>query len=388
MNKKILYGFLPIFLSLVVLLVPMRAAAAPSDYEGVFDWDGVVSFAASSGYVYTSYSGDVMSPKTQEQYYDKKAITVVYDGNISNIMVINGLVPGSVIDGKLIVYGSLVMPQNQAVMDNQYTFYIPNITFNADNENNITFGSYIRSIDTAVNFAIEVQFNEYYCTNDFVNIPFNMDVTYAAYVENNTINNEYMSSYHIVPQFRITTTFASDWAGDMRMYTNPQSNPTMDGYFAQQNQTIIDQSQTQNNLTNQQNTLIQNQTSQQHQDSQAEINQGIANSQAQINQSIQNTDEITNGYNSGVMGEAEDKFSSGAGDLTDIEDTLTDSSSSYVDNFTTSGFDTSFLQSVGPSLNYVVTWFTNFWNMGGALTSTYGLSFSIFIAFYILRVRG
>ena len=114
--------------------------------------------------------------------------------------------------------------------------------------------------------------------------------------------------------------------------------------------------------------------------------QGAIENQTQ--QSIQNTEQITNGYNSSQMGDAEYKFESGAGDLTDIEDTLSDSSSTYVDNFTTTGFDTSFLQSVGPSLNYVVTWFTNFWNIGGGLTATFILSFAIYIAFYILRVRG
>lgn len=107
-----------------------------------------------------------------------------------------------------------------------------------------------------------------------------------------------------------------------------------------------------------------------------------------IREETQNqTDTLTNGYDSSNMGDAESKFNDSASDLTGIEDTLSDSSTQYVDTFTSTGFDDSLLDNIAPSMQYVVTWFTNFWNMGGALTKCFTLCFALYIAFYILRVR-
>lgn len=96
---------------------------------------------------------------------------------------------------------------------------------------------------------------------------------------------------------------------------------------------------------------------------------------------------LLNGYQSNDVGQAESSFNTGAGDLTSIEEDLSDSSSTMVDTFTAEGFDASLLDSVAPSMQYLVTWFTNFWNIGGALTKCFTLCFALFIAFYILRVR-
>lgn len=363
MNKKILYGFLPIFLSLVVMFVPIRVDAA----VGVGSiWDGTYNVDFVSPIIYLDYTHiyDYLSGGgTVKPTY----VGAIYSGSGNLIVDIDSNSTGVYLNGTFNARVSLSVQR----------------TLNSGSKLSVTAqpvvlnGIYVSVLQTSRDelgnavFDIIVEFDNYYVEQSTISLPLKIDYQLNTYIR--TVENTGIVAESIV----YIPSVYGDYHGDIMQYDNLEDVPSVDGYFAEQNQTIIDQSQTQNNLTNQQNTLIQNQTSQQHQDSQAEINQ-----------SIQNIDQITNGYNSGVMGDAENKFESGAGDLTDIEDTLTDSSSTYVDNFTNSGFDTSFLQSVGPSLNYVVTWFTNFWNMGGALTSTYGLSFAIFIAFYILRVRG
>lgn len=124
-----------------------------------------------------------------------------------------------------------------------------------------------------------------------------------------------------------------------------------------------------------------------NQNTQSQINASNQNSQAQIDAAEENTNQITNGYDSSGIDNAGNVFDQGAGDLNDIEEDLSESSSQYIDNYADTAFDTSFLNTIAPSLNFVVTWFTNFWQIGGGLTATYTISFAIFIAFYIIRVR-
>ena len=98
-------------------------------------------------------------------------------------------------------------------------------------------------------------------------------------------------------------------------------------------------------------------------------------------------DRLVNNYQGSETTEAESKFNTGADELTSIEGNLSDSSNSYVNDFTTTGFDASILTTIGSSMTFVVTWFTNFWNMGGVLTSGLNICFAIAIAFFILRVK-
>lgn len=365
MQHKILYRYLPIFLSVLVVLccVPMRATAASS-------WNGPVEFAEETVRILMEQSTVTYAPQTNvSNGTGIKNASVTYHGTASNILRIHGLSGSSIIDGTLVLYGSIPYESTTNVSVGP-----PSLMFTSDTPDGVTFGGYIRSASgTSLDYAIEVQFNEYYSTSKTLNIPFNIDIRQMRIYSN--LDPNHIAT--ITSSILLNMEFGGEWAGIIDVYTDLQDNPSMDSYFAEQNQTIIDQSQTQNNLTTEQNTLIQNQTNQQHSDSQAEINQ-----------SIQNTDQITNGYSDQSINNADAAFNAGADDLTSIEDDLTDSSSKYVNDFTSTGFDTSLLTSIGPSLNFVVTWFANFWNIGGALTSSFTLSFAIFIAFYILRVRG
>ena len=104
-------------------------------------------------------------------------------------------------------------------------------------------------------------------------------------------------------------------------------------------------------------------------------------------QMTEEQDEQLHGYEGSAAPDANEEFSAGSSELTAIEGQLSDQSTTYVDDFTTSGFDASTLSTLGSSLTFVVTWFTNFWNMGGVWTAGLNICFAISIAFYILRTR-
>lgn len=103
-----------------------------------------------------------------------------------------------------------------------------------------------------------------------------------------------------------------------------------------------------------------------------------------VNDSIQDT---MIGYEGSVTQSAADTFTAGADELTQTEEQLTSKSSQYVDDFTVTGFDAGVLDSLGGSLVFVVTWFTNFWNMGGLFTAALTLCFAVSIAFFILKLK-
>lgn len=368
MKNKILYKFLPVFFSLLIVCsVPMKAVAA----VGVGSmWDGVISVSSDdSTDLFVEYSYSTKNYTNNDGSVSEADSFYIYEGGSDHIVEVNSnssdiylngyiqkrvnvSVDLSVITQEYGYRGNLDVSATPVVLDNIYITVLP-----------------ISSSVYGCVFDIYIHFDDYYVNHTDIQIPINIDFKYALQMFS------YQNS-NLVPRIPLNLSVSADYGGDIQQYDNLEDVPSVDGYFAEQNTTIINQSQIQNNLTTEQNTLIQNQTQQQHSDSQAEINQ-----------SIQNTDQITNGYSDQSINNADAAFNDGAGDLSAIEDNLSSSSSQYIDNYADSAFDASFLDTISPSLGFVVTWFTNFWNIGGGLTATYTLSFAIFIAFYIIRVR-
>lgn len=99
-------------------------------------------------------------------------------------------------------------------------------------------------------------------------------------------------------------------------------------------------------------------------------------------------EELINGYQGTGTSDASSRFDQSAGELENVESDLTNITNSSIDNYTDTAFDTSVIASLGSSLVYVVTWFTNFWNMGGLFTSILNVGLALSVAFFILRLRG
>lgn len=134
-------------------------------------------------------------------------------------------------------------------------------------------------------------------------------------------------------------------------------------------------------------------------DNSAAIIEAIASMEQTLNQSILDGfsslseqsqtqhNETLHGYEDNTLNEANNRFTEGADELTAVEDGLTTDSKQYVNDFTSTGFDAGVLLTLGSSLTFIVTWFTNFWNMGGVWTSGLTFCFALSIAFIILKVR-
>lgn len=98
-------------------------------------------------------------------------------------------------------------------------------------------------------------------------------------------------------------------------------------------------------------------------------------------------DEQLHGYQDTTTSEAANAFSSESDKLTALEGDLSNQSNQYVSDFTAQGFDLGVLATIGSSLVFVTTWFTNFWNMGGIWTAGLNLCFALSIVFFILRFK-
>ena len=256
-------------LAFAFLFVPINASAAS-------EWNGPVEFAEETIRILMEQSTVVTAPMTNATGTGIKQATVTYSGEASNILRVGGLSGSSVIDGTLVLYGSIPLTASTT----NRSVGLPTLVFEANTPDGITFGGYIRSnSSSAVNYAIEVQFNEYYSTSSTLNIPFKISMKQMMIYQN--LDTNYIST--ITTSYLNNFQFGGEWAGLIDVYTDLQDNPSMDGYFAEQNQQIIDNSQTQ--INNQQTIIqdIQNQTNQQHQDSQAQINQSIANTETMVN---------------------------------------------------------------------------------------------------------
>lgn len=98
-------------------------------------------------------------------------------------------------------------------------------------------------------------------------------------------------------------------------------------------------------------------------------------------------DEQLHGYQDTTTSEAANAFSSESDKLTALEGDLSNQSNQYVSDFTAEGFDLGILATIGSSMVFVTTWFTNFWNMGGIWTAGLNFCFALTIVFFIFRFK-
>ena len=98
-------------------------------------------------------------------------------------------------------------------------------------------------------------------------------------------------------------------------------------------------------------------------------------------------DDKLYGYQDTTTSEAASAFSSESDKLTVLEGELSTQSNTYVTDYASEGFDLGVLATIGSSLIFVTTWFTNFWNMGGVFTACLNFCFALSIVFFILRIK-
>lgn len=130
------------------------------------------------------------------------------------------------------------------------------------------------------------------------------------------------------------------------------------------------------------NSIIEHEN-QLHQD----MNELQQTMEEQMTQSSEQHNELINGYENDVLNDANEEFIVSAGELNTIEKDLSNAGMQYVSDFTAEGFDLGILATIGSSLVFVTTWFTNFWNMGGIWTAGLNFCFALTIVFFIFRFK-
>ena len=294
MNKKILYGFLPLLLSLVVMLVPLRTKA------------GVFPYSVEDSTTYTpTYS--IQEPMTTQQYKYTVSKIIIFNENCG-----------------------ILQP------DKRYKFYLHHFNDISTQSNGIHAESHV-DYYVLIN-GVRYDFGTVnYIYFDVTGI--NTDHFYLCADVTTTVTNIYSNSYgsaYTLIKFKDISYDMVEYADFMTSGEEQIKNSINDSI----NQSYVNsQLEISQSITNSQN----------------EMNQAYVNSQLEINQSIQNTDQITNGYSDQGINNADAAFNDGAGGLSDIEDTLSTSSSQYIDNYAKSAFDDSFLDTISPSLGFVVT---------------------------------
>ena len=356
-NRIILY------VTSLIMMCSMFILPVSAYYGTVSGWDGLVTFEDTQTIVFLS--GNVSNSTSTGNISGAR---VTYEGVESNVLHIEGLTPGTVLNGELVIYGNASLDPSKLKEGNY--FQGMQLNFQSDSEDNITFSGYCRdaSVLYSYDFAVKVTFNSYYCTLDYLDIPFSVEVQtgvgfYSISSGSLDVNNGFYCTFN----------YSSDWAGYLDVYTDLRDVPSLEGYFASQNQEIVD-------------SINQHDSNERSWFNQLITSMGLG-FQKLYDQMTEENDEVLNGYEGGAAVDANNAFSSGAGELSQTEEQLTSKSSQYVDDFTVTGFDAGVLDSLGSSLVFVVTWFTNFWNMGGLFTAALTLCFAVSIAFFILKLK-
>ena len=397
MNRKL--SFLSVIFSLFVflgaVLVPIRAEAA---YGNIYNND--------DNYIIGNFYSNEDNILLTNTYVDK------YE-----FLQDNSIVPHSVDVSYVGTYTALstIVPVVNHVYGGYFAF---ELSFSVNLPDFYTLDSFnVSARDTILNDGLSIMFqptlinnhiikgyvylnfNEFFSDGRTINIPLVFDLELSASVDNSLSEN-------VVPSLNCICGNLNK-VNNTVVYSDPRDYPGYDGYNANQNQQIIDGILDNTTAVNDAKsgivaavndaasyignqimyyiqlleTSVNTQFSQLFNNMQAWYN-GLTNT---INSGI---DRLINNYSGTGTTDAANKFDDSAGDLEQVESDLTTITNSSIGSYTESAFDTSVITSLGSSLVYVVTWFTNFWNMGGLFTSILNVGLALSVAFFILRLRG
>lgn len=288
--------------------------------------------------------------------------------------------------------------------------------------NGVEIGSYNNSMI----FPFDPELYDYYVVGTFASVyPASGDYMFNPYYaeilsyENGVISSETASDFDVYPfevkhlrgmSFSFKATFEENSTIAMIRIGGADENNSLIGsdcYFSAsivpvaKSGTEVDTLNSVLQALNQinQNLITSNTLQQQTIDA---INQHDANEKSWFQQLIYNMgvgfsalyeqmtkeqDEQLNGYQDTTQSDAANQFSSESDKLTSLEGELSNQSNQYVSDYTAEGFDLGILATIGSSLVFVATWFTNFWNMGGIFTAGLNMCFALSIVFFIFRIK-
>lgn len=395
-RKSIVTLALSFLIAFCVALVPVKAMAA-IQYGEVYEWTGDIATVQPTGLLHLDYTYQ------ENQSYDESDI--VNDYVISSYR------------GDAVMYMDLQgndVGYINGIIQFPVTFTINNIVGTGYYFNSVLEHSYIDGIVThsavtkstvnSVTVRVFIEFNDYF-VNGSDRIPLHFSLSYSNRVDAQ-VNN--------VIGYKSTNPVRDEWAGSLTFYSDIRDTPGYDGrmaLYASQSatrlQTINGTIKTMHEDLVQNISFFRNEVASYFADLTNNISNlftsltlnlsnwynGLisnlnTNFDRLLNQNNDEHEETINGYQGTGTSDASSRFDQSAGELENVESDLTNITNSSIDNYTDTAFDTSVIASLGSSLVYVVTWFTNFWNMGGLFTSILNVGLALSVAFFILRLRG
>lgn len=370
MKRKILYGFLPIFLSLVVLLVPMRAAAAePALTVLVYDDTVFLTNTYVSEYV-PSQDGDEILPEY---------VLATYQGHAAPRLKLT-LNEGCYYTGTGYFYVDIGTYDEGGLI-------VENIDVAIDLDSNMEGISYTITpdTDTATNcsYVVRMQFDNFCATNESMFLPFSLNITMSASVDN--FLSDYVLSHKSV---RLT---AGDANLDVTEWDDLTATPGFKGDIAYLVQTVINENVLLNNgvaILNEnvlsfKSAVLDRITS----SANAIVNQVESSGNAIINKMEDLKNSILNEYDTKEYDHDSKQLSEGLELYNEVSDSALTSAQDALVSLHEFSNEVIISDGLIPSFQFVGTWFTNFWNIGGGLTTTFNASLIIFLGCFLLRIK-
>lgn len=282
--------------ALVLLLSFINPLSVSAAENGTF-WDGVISVDAPTQILLpsatVSHDFNTTAPvdNLSVVYSGKQNLIVNIDSQDSSVgKYINGwvnkriTVSADALNGGKNFLKFINVSADPVIMDGVFISIIKN-----------------QELTTTQEFVYElfINFDNYFVSDTNIFLPLLVEITANCYYPYNQATQWYA-------QGLATSVVLEDYAGDVMQYDSLIDVPSMDGFLADQNQQIIDNSQTQI-------TVTQQQTEQQH-----------ADSQAQIDATNNQTNTLVNGYDSSAGSDVKSQFDSVASDLNNAEASLFD----------------------------------------------------------------
>lgn len=363
---------------------------------------------------------------------------VKYAGTISGFLEINGMTEGHVLQGHLFNLYKLSLQTIDG-----YTYSPMQVDFNFQyGDSDVVFSTALLERGAGYyNSHIRADLNNYFCDKDVTRFPFTVNVEFTILCPPNHAPN---------PYYRVSYVGEFDTTGICYEYTDLRDVPSIEGNQANQNQQIIDgvgeiienQQDTNDHLeyiynenininsnitaqgdnivdsVNNMNTSIVNKITTSFADLKTNLSTWFTNLNNKIdnrfdrltndlsnwffqlgdtigkgftnlmNQNNTQHQETINGYQGNSISKEQQEFDEKMGIIEDYQDNVMYESIYAFDDFAEKSFDLTPIESIANSLFYVTSWFTNFWEMGGMFTSFLNFCLAVFIASFVLRVRG
>ena len=203
------------------------------------NYDRAYSYQTSDGTVTSMHNGMIFKGDTNVIIdIDSNSTGVYLNGTLKKRVVVSTVASGP--SGN-ITYGYLTPSSLPVTMNNVF----------------VTTSLVERQSGGSCSFDIFIEFDNYYVEQSIISLPLSVNFTLDAFL------NSAVSLWS--PEILYADiTVIEDYTGDIMQYDNLEDVPSVDGYFAEQNTTIINQSQTQiqnqeiqNQLQTEQNQLQQ-----------------------------------------------------------------------------------------------------------------------------------